>query len=65
MQEDILVFSSTGGRNRAEIKGLIGLFANILALRTDLSGNPPFRELAMSEKSRWVLTPIKTCPSIN
>jgi thioesterase domain-containing protein/acyl carrier protein len=44
-QEDILVFSSTGGRNRSEIKGLIGLFANLLALRTDLSGNPPFREL--------------------
>ncbi|OAD20704.1 amino acid adenylation domain-containing protein [Candidatus Thiomargarita nelsonii] len=44
-QDDILVFSSTGGRNRAEIKGLLGLFANLLALRTDLSGNPPFREL--------------------
>ncbi|MEN8220851.1 MAG: condensation domain-containing protein, partial [Pseudomonadota bacterium] len=44
-QDDILVFSSTGGRNRSEIKGLIGLFANLLALRTDLSGNPPFREL--------------------
>jgi len=44
-QDDILVFSSTGGRNRAEIKELIGLFANLLALRTDLSGNPPFREL--------------------
>jgi thioesterase domain-containing protein/acyl carrier protein len=45
IQEDILIFSSTGGRNRSEIKGLIGLFANILALRTDLSGNPPFRKL--------------------
>ncbi len=44
-EEDILVFSSVGGRNRTEIRGLIGLFANVLALRTDLSGNPAFREL--------------------
>ena len=44
-QEDILVFTSTAGRNRFEIKGLIGLFANLLAMRTDLSGNPSFRQL--------------------
>ena len=44
-QDNILVFSSIRGRNRAEIKGLIGLFTNLLALRTDLSGNPSFREL--------------------
>src|SRR6185436_5588163 len=28
-----------------EIEGLIGFFVNTLALRTDLSGNPTFREL--------------------
>ncbi len=44
-EEDILVFSSVGGRNRTEIRGLIGLFTNVLALRTNLSANPPFREL--------------------
>lgn len=45
VQEDFLVFSSVAGRNRPELKKLIGLFANILALRTDLAGNPSFREL--------------------
>src|SRR5262249_34702885 len=32
-------------RNRAEIEGLIGCFINTLVMRTDLSGDPSFREL--------------------
>ncbi|MFY9550790.1 MAG: amino acid adenylation domain-containing protein [Thermoanaerobaculia bacterium] len=44
-QEDIVVGSPVAGRNRSEIEGLIGFFANTLALRTDLSGDPTFREL--------------------
>ena len=44
-QEDFVVFSSVAGRNRPELAGLIGLFANLLALRADLSGDPTFREL--------------------
>lgn len=44
-QEDFLIFSSVAGRNRLELKGLLGLFANLLALRADLSGDPTFREL--------------------
>lgn len=43
--EDIVVGSPIANRNRAEIEGLIGCFVNTLALRTDLSGNPTFREL--------------------
>jgi amino acid adenylation domain-containing protein len=31
--------------NQSELEGLIGFFANTLVLRSDLSGNPTFREL--------------------
>jgi len=44
-QDDILVGSPIANRNRREIEGLIGFFINTLVLRTDLSGNPSFREL--------------------
>ncbi len=44
-QEDIAVGSPIANRNRAEIEPLIGFFVNSLVLRTDLSGNPTFREL--------------------
>ncbi|MBT8407959.1 MAG: AMP-binding protein, partial [Deltaproteobacteria bacterium] len=44
-QEDIVVGSPIANRNRVEIEGLIGFFVNSLAMRTDLSGNPTFREL--------------------
>src|SRR5262249_811806 len=36
--------------NRAQVENLIGLFANTLVLRTDLSGNPSFRELLRRAK---------------
>jgi hypothetical protein len=44
-QEDILVGISVAGRNRVETEALIGFFINRLVLRTDLSGDPTFREL--------------------
>ncbi|MGB9179573.1 MAG: amino acid adenylation domain-containing protein [Pyrinomonadaceae bacterium] len=44
-QEDISVGTSVAGRSHAETEGLIGFFLNTLVLRTDLSGNPGFREL--------------------
>ncbi|MDZ8055343.1 MAG: non-ribosomal peptide synthetase [Aulosira sp. ZfuVER01] len=44
-QEDITVGSPIANRNRSEIEELIGFFANSLVLRTDLSGNPTFKEL--------------------
>ncbi|WP_244224349.1 amino acid adenylation domain-containing protein [Corallococcus sicarius] len=44
-QEDVVVGTPIAGRPRAEVEGLIGLFVNMLALRSDLSGRPSFREL--------------------
>lgn len=44
-QQEILIGTAIAGRNRAEIENLIGFFINTLVLRTDLSGNPSFREL--------------------
>ena len=44
-QEDIVVGIPIANRGRPEIEGLIGFFANTLALRSDLSGNPTFREV--------------------
>jgi non-ribosomal peptide synthetase component F len=44
-QEDILVGTGIANRNRVETEALIGFFLNSLVLRTDLSGDPSFREL--------------------
>jgi amino acid adenylation domain-containing protein len=44
-QEDVVVGTPIAGRRHPETEGLIGFFLNTLALRTDLSGNPTFREL--------------------
>jgi amino acid adenylation domain-containing protein/non-ribosomal peptide synthase protein (TIGR01720 family) len=44
-QTEIVVGTPTANRNRAEIEGLIGFFVNPVVLRTDLSGDPTFREL--------------------
>ena len=44
-QDDLVVGTPVANRNRLEIEGLIGFFVNALVVRTDLSGNPTFREL--------------------
>jgi amino acid adenylation domain-containing protein len=44
-QSDICIGTVMSERNRPEVQGLIGEFLNTLVLRTDLSGNPSFREL--------------------
>jgi amino acid adenylation domain-containing protein len=44
-QDDLCIGTPIANRTRSELEKLIGLFVNTLALRTDLSGNPSFREL--------------------
>jgi aspartate racemase len=44
-QEDIMVGTPIAGRNRIEFAGLIGSFVNTVVLRSNLSGDPVFREL--------------------
>jgi len=43
-QDDLVVGTPVANRARPETQGLVGFFANTLALRTDLSGDPGFRE---------------------
>ena len=44
-QDDVVVGIPSAGRTRPETEPLVGMFINTLALRTDLSGKPSFREL--------------------
>ena len=44
-QDDLAIGCTIANRNRPHVQELIGFFVNLLVLRTDLSGNPTFREL--------------------
>jgi amino acid adenylation domain-containing protein/FkbM family methyltransferase len=44
-QADIAVGTDIANRNRVETENLVGFFVNQLVIRTDLSGDPDFREL--------------------
>ncbi|MBV8846854.1 MAG: amino acid adenylation domain-containing protein [Bryobacterales bacterium] len=50
-QTDIVVGTPVANRGRAETEAIIGLFANTLALRADLSGNPEFGEMVERVKA--------------
>ncbi|MET0396749.1 MAG: amino acid adenylation domain-containing protein, partial [Longimicrobiaceae bacterium] len=44
-QDDVVVGTPIAGRTQRETEGLIGFFVNLLALRTDLGGDPAWGEL--------------------
>ncbi|MEM9566927.1 MAG: amino acid adenylation domain-containing protein [Cyanobacteria bacterium P01_E01_bin.34] len=44
-QTDLLVGTTAANRTQPEIEGAIGIFNTVLVMRTDLSGDPSFKEL--------------------
>ncbi|HYG12243.1 MAG TPA: amino acid adenylation domain-containing protein, partial [Pyrinomonadaceae bacterium] len=49
-ESDIPVGTPILNRNRVEFESLMGFFGNTLVMRTDLSGDPTFRELLRRER---------------
>src|SRR6185369_3399117 len=49
-QEVISVGTVVANRTRREMEDVVGFFVNTLVMRTDLSGNPSFRELIARER---------------
>ncbi|ABX04217.1 non-ribosomal peptide synthetase [Herpetosiphon sp.] len=50
-QTDILLGSGIANRRQRELEPLLGMFVNTVVLRTDLQGNPSFRELLLRTRS--------------
>jgi amino acid adenylation domain-containing protein len=44
-QSDVVIGSPVAGRKRSKFQGTIGLLLNVMALRTDFSDDPTFRDL--------------------
>jgi amino acid adenylation domain-containing protein len=53
-QEEIFIGTPVANRDRSELQGLIGLFANTLVMRNDVVGDPPFIELLHQERSATI-----------
>lgn len=53
-QHDLLISTPIGTRLRPETENLVGYLLNLLIIRTDLSGDPTFRELLKREQDSCV-----------
>jgi amino acid adenylation domain-containing protein len=50
-QDDILVGTASAGRNRSEFQHMLGVFINMLVLRTPITGDLSFRDLLRREQA--------------
>ena len=50
-EADIIVGMPVAGRNSVEVEEVIGLFANLVAIRTDVSGDPAFADLLQKARN--------------
>ena len=63
-QNDIAVGAPVSDRPRRELHKMIGCFLNVVVMRTDLSGDPSFRELLGRVRTMALRAyPIRSCPS--
>jgi amino acid adenylation domain-containing protein len=53
-QDDVLVGATFANRNRPELDNLVGYLLNLLVFRSNLSGDPTFRELLKREREAAV-----------
>ena len=53
-QRDLVVGTPVSARPHADLEGVVGLFINTLALRTDAEGNPTFAEFLTRVRSTAV-----------
>src|SRR5690606_2865296 len=51
-QDDFAVGSTVAGRTLPELEPVVGLFANVLALRADVAGDPSFADLVGRVRDR-------------
>jgi len=52
--KDIILGTTIANRNRSELEELVGLLANTIAIRTNLSGNPSFIEYLGTVKKKML-----------
>src|SRR5205085_6561638 len=62
-QEDVLTLASIAARNQSELRDVVGLLANVLPLRLDLSGKPTLKQvLARAGQTVSAALPHQTLP---
>ena len=55
-QDDVLIRADSAGRNRAEFQHMLGVFINMLVLRTAITDNLSFRDLLRREQQQVLET---------